>query len=151
MTEEQTAALDCWAIVEMFGHQRVAGRVKTENFGAACLLRIDVPEVEKQTSGAYDYDTGKYAPGQRVRVAAFTKYLGLGAIYALNPVTEELARAAAADIGVEPVRAFGLESVQRLAKALPQGDGDPGEDDDDEEDGDVEEELTAQEAEAEKG
>lgn len=146
MTEEQAAQLDCWAIVEMFGHQSIAGRVKTENFGAACLLRIDVPGVEKQGPRTYDYDKGAYVPGERIRVAAFTKYIGISSIYALNPVTEELARAAAAKIGSEPVAAFGLESVQRLTstKALAQGDGDPGEDDHE----DVEEDEVAEEEEA---
>lgn len=135
LNEEKAAQLECWAIVELFGHNRIAGRVKSENFGSACLIRVDVPEVEKQAPRTYDYEKGEYIPGHRVRVAAFTKYLGLGSIYALNPVTEELARAAAAEIGCEPVRAFGLESVKRLAnKALPEGPDDAVEEEDIEED-----------------
>jgi hypothetical protein len=140
MTDEQASQLDCWAIVEMFGHQRIAGRVKTENFGAACLLRVDVPEVETRSRKTYDYAKGEYVEGPRFRRAAFTRYIGISAIYALNPVTEELAREAAAQLGCEPVNAFGLESVQRLAntKALASGDADDDED---------VEEVTAEEAE----
>ena len=31
-----------WAIVELMGHQRIAGKVSEETIGGAALLRVDV-------------------------------------------------------------------------------------------------------------
>lgn len=124
MDENQTATLDCWAIVEMFGHQRIAGRVRSENFGAAVLLRVDVPEILTKPTKDYDCTTRTWVTHPGHVVAAFTKYLGVGSIYALNPVTEELARAAAVDICAAPVNLFGMDSVRSASPILPPGDDD---------------------------
>jgi len=77
LPEEQ---LSTWAILELFGHKRLAGFVTQQSIGAAALIRIDVPDVQ------LDDDTRSYA---------FTKYVGPGAIYCLTPCSEEVARAAA--------------------------------------------------------
>ena len=70
-------AYEGWAIVELMGHRKRAGRIcEVEQFGAA-LLRIDIPAGE---------DT-------------VTEFYGGGAIYALRPCSEELARATASYIG----------------------------------------------------
>lgn len=122
MDEQQAATLDCWAIVEMFGHQRIAGRVRAESFGAACLIRVDVPEIERRAAQRWDVKKKMYAPGPMQRIAAFTKFIGVSSIYALTPVTEELAREAARECAAEPVNAFGLESVRNLNRALPAGE-----------------------------
>ena len=34
-----------WAIVEIFGHTRIAGRISEQSFGGAALVRVDVPPV----------------------------------------------------------------------------------------------------------
>ena len=48
--------LDTWAIVELFGHQKVAGRLTTQTLGSACLLRLDVPEFTVEVKRRrYDY------------------------------------------------------------------------------------------------
>ena len=64
-----------WAIVELFGHQQIAGYLSEQTIGGTTFLRVDVPETS--------------------RAAAYTKLYGAGAIYAITPTTEELARAAA--------------------------------------------------------
>lgn len=74
---------DSWAIVELFGHQRIAGKVTEQAIGGGSFLRVDVPECSGQ--------------------AAFTKFYGAAAIYAITPTSEELARAALRQIQPEPV------------------------------------------------
>ncbi len=73
MSEEK---FDQWGIVEVMGHQRLAGRVMEQAVGGTAFVRVDVPESEGRP--------------------AFTKLLGSGAIYAITLTTEETARLAAA-------------------------------------------------------
>ena len=83
-----------WAIVELFGHQRIAGLVTNEAIGGCAFVRVDVPE----------------APGRQ----PYTRLLGQGAIYAINIVSEDVARAAAATFRSEPVSVFDLPDLARL-------------------------------------
>ncbi|MFT4171789.1 MAG: hypothetical protein QM639_04465 [Rhodocyclaceae bacterium] len=96
MSTENT--FDCWAIVELFGHQRIAGRVTEASVGGCAFVRVDVP-----------------AAGD---VPAYTRLFGNGAIYAINPVTEELARAAAAQYRAAPVTSFDLPELRALRSQL---------------------------------
>jgi hypothetical protein len=66
---------ETWAIVELMGHNQIAGRVTEEPIAGTALLRVDVPQV------------GEW-PGH-------TKYFGGGSIYAIHPCTEDIARSAA--------------------------------------------------------
>jgi hypothetical protein len=61
-----------WCIVELFGHQKVAGLVSEQAIGGCSFIRVDVPASE-------------HSP-------AMTKFYGQGAIYCMTPVTEDLAR-----------------------------------------------------------
>ncbi len=70
MTEEK---IEMWAIVELFGHQRVAGKVTEAEIGGCSFVRIDIPAVEDSQ--------------------ALTKFYGNGAIYSMTPVSEELVTA----------------------------------------------------------
>lgn len=81
------AALDTWAIIEMFGHKRVAGKVSEHVLGSAVLVRVDVPESLVQRRGG--------VPGEMVTSPAFTKLIGPSSIYCLTPCSEEVARRAA--------------------------------------------------------
>lgn len=63
---------ESWAIVELFGFNKIAGKCSEQNIAGANMLRIDVPETDKNP--------------------AFTRLLGHAAIYAINPVTEEVAK-----------------------------------------------------------
>lgn len=82
--QEGGGVLDTWAIVEMFGHKQLAGKVSEHVIGSAALIRIDVPETGQQ-NGA----------GETVTKPAYTKLVGPSAIYAITPCTEAVARAAA--------------------------------------------------------
>lgn len=86
-----------WAIVELFGHQRIAGLMTEQVIAGQGFVRIDVPAVDS-SSGV---------------IVAHTKIYGAGAIYAINPVDEALATIAAREIRHAPVSSYGIEDVLR--------------------------------------
>ena len=67
--------LPCWATVELFGRQKIAGELSEETVAGDTFLRVDVPQVEEH-------------PG-------FSRVYGSEAIYCITPVTEDVARMAA--------------------------------------------------------
>ena len=72
-----------WAILEVMGHRRRAGRVCEVEIYGGKLLRIDIPTTDGEV----------------------TEFYGCGSIYAPRPCSEEVARAAAGSIGdPRPVR-----------------------------------------------
>lgn len=77
---------DEWAVVEIMGHKRFAGKVTEQAVGGASFVRIDVPEMT--------LPTGDLLP-------AFTKLFGAASIYCISPCTEETARLFAASIRAE--------------------------------------------------
>ena len=96
---------DQWAIVEIFGHQRIAGRVCEELLAGKAFLRVDVPAV------------GEGQP--------FTRYYGAAAVYSLTPTTEEIARLAATQLQVDPIQIYiPIPSTRQLAagRGRPRGD-----------------------------
>lgn len=109
---------DCWAILELFGHVRLAGRVSEATIGGCSFLRCDVPESE----------------GDGVK---FTRYFGNGAIYSMTPVSEEVARVVGAGTVGPPVKAWEMPK-----RALPPREEPPDDDDDQGEDGDDETDLS---------
>jgi hypothetical protein len=94
MSEQQK--FDQWAIVEIFGHQRIAGRVTEQTIGGCSFVRVDVPAV------------GEEQP--------FTKLFGQGAIYAITFTDEQAATLAANAIRARPVSVWELQTAM---KALP--------------------------------
>ena len=87
--------LKAWALVELFGHQRIVGHCTSEAFGSAVLLRVDVPDLMKD--------------GKKVR-EGFTRYFGMGAIYSVTPVDEAVVRALLPTIDGTPERPLRLSS-----------------------------------------
>jgi len=69
MEQERT---EMWAIIELFGHQRIAGFVTEAEIGGCSFIRVDVPGVDGS--------------------APITKFYGNGAIYSMTPVSEELVK-----------------------------------------------------------
>lgn len=78
--------LKLWAVVELFGHNKLAGMVTEQNVGSSSFVRVDVPETEQSP--------------------AFTRLLNPSAIYAINPVTEEVARYKVAQFQVQPIESW---------------------------------------------
>ena len=73
----ETEALKAWALVELFGHQRVVGMVTVHPPEFPELIRIDVPDLMKN--------------GECVR-AGFTRYVGASALYGVTPISEDAVR-----------------------------------------------------------
>lgn len=100
------------AIIELFGHTRIAGKVTEQSIGGSTFIRVDVPENAQQP--------------------AFTRMLNPSAIYAINPVTEEVATAMASRIQSKLIQVWDVEEVVKKMKAL-QASGVPAGNDQDEE------------------
>lgn len=82
---------DQWAIVEMLGHRRVAGRIREVQLAGAGFLRLDIPA----TNGHGDQ----------------TQYIAPGSVYALHPVSETVARHMAEQLRPEPVHRWELPAA----------------------------------------
>jgi hypothetical protein len=94
---------DEWAILELMGHRRLGGRVREVQIGGAGFLRIDVPG-----DGAEVYVTQFYPPSS---------------VYAITPVSEEVARLVARNNRPQP--------IQRWELPAPKPADDDRDDDDD--------------------
>lgn len=133
-TEQST--YEGFAILEIFGHQKYAGYVKTEYFGTACMFRIDIPplpERERVTrSGCYvdfppDAEPGvrsrAYAPpGSTIKECAtipYTKLFGVGAIFSMSPCDEAAALAMVAELQPRPLMLVSLPENGRLIETVP--------------------------------
>ncbi len=91
---EIEAGFQEWAIVELMGHVRMAGRVtEVEMFGAK-LGRVDIPNSEGFS----------------------TQIFNGSSLYRLTPTTEEIARAVAKSNQPEPVYRWELREVKQLAQ-----------------------------------
>lgn len=105
MSEQQQANFEGWAIVEMMGHQTEIGFVTTQAFGQAVMFRIDtpgLPEREFVLNAPAWVDVGEDGrswvnEGAKIKRAASparSRLVSPGALYAINPCTEEAARTA---------------------------------------------------------
>lgn len=90
MTEETRTPFEEWAILELMGHRRLAGKVTEQEIAGARFIRIDVP-----------------GPGG----TAATQFYAPGAVYAITPTTEEMARAVAQISQPEPVTRWELSGL----------------------------------------
>lgn len=97
--KEQAPSVGMWAIVEIFGHQRIAGYMTEQVIGGQGFIRVDVPAIEAD-------GTNGDIPTQ-----AHTKFYGPGAVYAINPVDEAIARLAAKQIRHAPISEYGLRGI----------------------------------------
>ena len=129
MSAEQST-FEGFAILEIFGHQKYAGYVTTEYYGAACMFRCDVPplpERERVTkSGCYVQGSGdfsQYAPaGSTVKEPAtigYTKSFGVGAIYSMTPCDKEACLAAVAELQPRPLMLVSLPVGKAIAAGSP--------------------------------
>lgn len=120
---QQPAKPVMYAVVNLFGHQRVAGAVTEQNFGGASFVRVDVPEV---AFTAVDYEAPRGPDGyQKVSrtIPAHTRSFGAGAIYGIDWCDEETARLAAHSIRDEPLKPYSvreaIESMRETRAILP--------------------------------
>ncbi|KKB59963.1 hypothetical protein [Parabacteroides goldsteinii] len=99
---ETNENFNLWCIVELFGHNRIAGKCSEQNIAGNNFLRVDVPTTSKQSG--------------------FTRFLSASAIYAINPVTEEVARQIADNLQIQPVNVWDVgHLVDQKLMALQTG------------------------------
>ncbi len=104
-----------WAILELLGHRRLAGRVQECTIAGAAFLRIDVPK------------------GDAVDEWELTQMYAPSSVYALTPVTEAVARRVAANITIEPVTRWdvAIPALPAASRRDVDVDDDPNDADDD--------------------
>lgn len=94
---------DQWAILELMGHVRMAGRVTEEERFGSKLGRVDVPDGDGFT----------------------TVYFGGSSVYRMTPTTEAIARGVASRNKPEPVHRWELPAPEK-ATAIMDGEPPPG-------------------------
>ena len=77
-----------WAIIELFGHQVIAGEVSEQIIAGQGFVRVDVPKVDNQEP--------------------YTKLYGHNAIYCITPTDEATARATTKALNRPPVELWKL-------------------------------------------
>ena len=90
-TTEPKSAFNEYCLVELFGHQKIVGKVSEATLTGGAFLRVDV-----------EASDGK---------PAFTRFYGPGAIYSINPVSPEVARDLMHLYRNEPVSRFDLPQI----------------------------------------
>lgn len=123
MVETEQAVFEGWAVVELMGHQSEIGFVKTQAFGQAVMFRIDTPELPEReytlTVPEHSSVSGWMPVGSVVKRAASparSRLVSPGALYAINPCTEEAARTALERTSHRPlilISAPELKSIER--------------------------------------
>ena len=83
---------------------RIAGLVTEATIGGCAFLRVDVPESTRQP--------------------AYSKFFGNGAVYAMTPVSEEIARSTVEYIGHRPVTIYALPAPSNTVDEDDEGDDD---------------------------
>ncbi len=95
--DEIKPVFETWAIIELFGHTQLSGKVTTETIAGQEFVRIDVPKTS--------------------RVPEFTKYHLPTAVYGLTPVDEDYATRMAERIHAQPINDYKHnEVIQEIIK-----------------------------------
>jgi hypothetical protein len=81
--------LQSWAVVELFGHQRIVGLVTVEPPEFPGMIRVDVPDLLKD--------------GTVTRVG-LTRYIGKASLYSVTPCDEETVRRLLPHVDGKPSR-----------------------------------------------
>ena len=86
---EAREELKSYALVELFGHQRIVGLMTVDPAEFPGMVRVDVPDLTKD---------GK------VERKGFTRYIGRAAIYGVTPIDEATVRMLLPSIDGKPHR-----------------------------------------------
>lgn len=92
MDDKTVEKFECFGLLELFGHQRLAGKLSEQTIGGCHFIRIDVPAVGD--------------------VPAYTRFFTQGAIYGVTVTTEDVARRLASTLQARPVSAYELRAVE---------------------------------------
>lgn len=103
-TEIKAERASFWGLLELMGHQRLAGEISETTIAGAGMLRIDVP-------------ANAATPG-------YTRYFAPSALYGITLMGEQEARAMAGALGARPVQAYELPELRARQGAMPIDDDD---------------------------
>jgi len=78
-----------WCLVELMGHQKIAGLCSEQTIAGTNMLRVDVPETADEQ--------------------AFTRFYSSSAIYAIHPMDEETTRGMAGKFQQKPITIWELQ------------------------------------------
>lgn len=92
MTDDNT--FKSWCLVELFGHQKIAGMCSEQNIAGTNMLRVDVPETKQNPK--------------------FTKFFGSSSIYAITPIDEDTCLMYAKSINVAPIESWEASKMVQL-------------------------------------
>lgn len=106
MTDQKNEDFNEWAIVELMGHRRIAGRVTEQEIAGRAFLRIEIPQADGSEA---------------------TEFYNPASLYGLTPCDEALARVVAREIDRKPVSAYALERILERDRAPALGHDDDGE------------------------
>lgn len=109
MTDQNT--YEGHAIVELMGHNTLAGYISEQTIAGVAMLRVDVPAVGD--------------------VPAYTKFVSGSAIYGITPTSQQVAERAAQRLQVRPVSQFLLLPAPSPRPSLIDSTGDAGDEDED--------------------
>ena len=99
-----TATIENWAILEIMGHERLAGKIFETNIAGVPMLRVEVPATEK-------------LPG-------FVRLLSGASIFSLTPVPQDVATIVAGQLqktAVSGIPAYGFTFGHKLQMAQALG------------------------------
>ena len=144
--------LEVWAIVELMGHVRIAGKLTEEERFGSKMGRLEIPCPPKPDCPACNgtgiieppADNPAEYPRRQCRMCPqfVTQWFGGASVYRISPVSEEVARAVARKSAYMPVNAWELPrpalTGPRNVVDLCVSDPPPFDHDDDEEDDDEE-------------
>jgi hypothetical protein len=103
----EQSKFDEWALVEIMGRQRVAGKVTEATLAGGAFLRVDVP----------DPTTGE---------TLFTRFYAPGSIYCISPVSREVALQLAGSVVADPVHKWDLPQLAAQVQSDPAPDDEGG-------------------------
>jgi hypothetical protein len=90
---ENAPTLRNWALVELFGHQRIVGMVTVDPIDLPGMVRVDVPDLLK---------------AGEVERPGFTRYFGKSALYAVTPISEQSVRELLPHVDGHPSRPLSI-------------------------------------------
>lgn len=89
----QDEKFEMYALVELMGRQRIAGKVSERVIAGAGMLQVDVPET-------------KHNP-------KFTRFISPNGVYAINPIDEKTCQVYAENLHVKPIDSWDIDAFMK--------------------------------------
>jgi hypothetical protein len=93
-TQPTTPSFTTWGLLELMGHQRLAGQISETTIAGTGMIRIDVPTIGD--------------------IMGYTRFFSPGALYGITPTTEQIATMLAIKLQAKPISQYELPALQQL-------------------------------------